>query len=154
VDSYTIEEICVLSMAYLSSASVPFSDGDLATLLLNSRATNGRLGVTGMLLYRDGQFLQVLEGPENAVRDRYARITADPRHRDVQRLLEDTVTERQFPEWTMGYRAVTDSVAEQIPGYEDFFGSRSARHDLPQTGSRARLLLQWFRHHSFVPAAS
>ncbi len=143
----------MLSMAYLSSAGVPFSEGDLAALLRSSRATNGRLGVTGMLLYRDGQFLQVLEGPADAVRERYARISADPRHRDVHRLLEDVITERQFPEWTMGYRTVTDMEADGIPGYADFFGSRSARLDLPQKQSRARLLLDWFRHHSFVPAA-
>jgi hypothetical protein len=144
----------VLSLAYLSSASFPYSDGDLATLLLISRANNARVGVTGMLLYRDGQFLQVLEGPEDAVRDRYSRISADPRHRDVHKLMETTVSERQFPEWTMGYRALTDTLADAIPGYEDFFGSRSRRLDLSQEASRARLLLEWFRHHSFAPAAS
>jgi len=144
----------VLSIAYLSSASYPYSDGDLATLLMHSRANNGRAGVTGMLLYRDGQFLQVLEGPEDAVRERYERIAADPRHRDVHKLMEETVTERQFPSWTMGYRAVTDTLADVIPGYVDFFGTRSARLDLTEKTSRARLLLEWFRHHSFTPAAA
>jgi Sensors of blue-light using FAD len=144
----------VLSMAYLSSASFPFSDGDLATLLMNSRANNGRAGVTGMLLYRDGQFLQVLEGAEQAVRERFARIEADPRHRDVHKLMEAAITERQFPTWNMGYRAVTDTLADVIPGYVDFFGGRSAHLDLTEKSSRARLLLEWFRHHSFAPAAA
>jgi hypothetical protein len=140
-------------MAYLSSASFPYSDDDLATLLMNSRANNGRAGVTGMLLFRDGQFLQVLEGPDEAVRERYGRIAADPRHRDVHKLMEETIAERHFPSWTMGYRAVTDTLADAIPGYVDFFGARSARLDLSEKASRARLLLEWFRHHSFTPAA-
>jgi Sensors of blue-light using FAD len=144
----------VLSMAYLSSASFPYSDGDLAALLTISRANNARLGVTGMLLYRDGQFLQVLEGPEDGVRDRYSRISADPRHRDVHKLMETDVTERQFPVWTMGYRALNGTPADAIPGFEDFFGSRSRRRDLTENASRARLLLEWFRHHSFAPAAA
>jgi hypothetical protein len=144
----------VLSMAYLSSASYEHSDDDLANLLLHSRANNARNGLTGMLLFRDGQFLQILEGPEDAVRDRYARIAADPRHHGVHKLMDTAVTERQFPQWTMGYRALTDTTVDALPGYEDFFRSRSARLPLPQTGSRARLLLEWFRHHSFTPAAS
>jgi len=139
----------VISMAYLSSASFPYSDDDLATLLMNSRANNGRAGVTGMLLYRDGQFMQVLEGPEEAVRERFSRISADPRHRDVHKLMETAITERQFPEWTMGYRAVTDTIAEAIPGYVDFFGPRTSRLDLTEKANRARLLLEWFRHHTF-----
>lgn len=143
----------MLSMAYLSSASVPYSDEDLADLLLHSRANNGRLGLTGMLLYRDGQFLQVLEGPDEVVRERYEVISADARHRDVHKLLESQITERQFPEWTMGFRAMTDVVVADIPGYADFFGSRSARLGGTQKANRARLLLEWFRHHSFVPAA-
>ena len=144
----------MLAMAYLSSASVPYSDEDLADLLLHSRANNGRLGLTGMLLYRDGQFLQVLEGPDEVVRERYDVIAADARHRDVHKLMESQVTERQFPEWTMGFRVMTNAVMEDIPGYEDFFGSRPARLGATQKASRARLLLEWFRHHSFAPAAS
>ncbi len=114
----------------------------------------GRLGLTGMLLYRDGQFLQVLEGPDEVVRARYEVIAADVRHRDVHKLMESQTTERQFPEWTMGFRAMTDAVVEDIPGYQDFFGARAARLGATQKASRARLLLEWFRHHSFATATA
>lgn len=143
----------MLSLVYTSVARTPFSDGDLATLLMNSRATNRRLGLSGVLLHREGRFVQVLEGPEDAVRARYALIAADPRHGDVSLLLEETVDERRFGQWNMGYRPTTDTLAGEIPGYADVAG-----HALGDALDRARLepavrsMLDWFR--APVPAAS
>jgi len=116
----------MLSLVYASSATFPFTDGDLAVLLLNSRATNARLGLSGVLLHQDGEFMQVLEGPEDAVRARYAVIASDPRHARVTVLAEETTSERRFPDWTMGYRTVTDSFAGELPGYNDFFSAGAA----------------------------
>jgi hypothetical protein len=58
---------------YSSAALVPFSDAELTDLLAVSRANNLRLGVTGMLLYHDGSFLQALEGEETIVERLYAK---------------------------------------------------------------------------------
>jgi len=69
-----------LFLVYVSSATLPFSGEDLRALLATCRENNAELGVTGMLLYKDGNFMQVLEGDEQAVRGLYARIAADPRH--------------------------------------------------------------------------
>lgn len=112
-------EATLFSITYTSSASTPFSDGDLATLLMNSRATNRRQGLTGLLLHRDGRFLQVLEGEADSVRQRYARIAADPRHGDLVRVVEEDLTERRFPDWSMAYEALVDTAASDIPGYRD-----------------------------------
>jgi len=108
----------MLSLVYTSTATSTFDDADLAVLLMNSRANNRRLGLTGFLLYKDGRFLQVLEGPDDVVRDRLRIIEADPRHGDLTVLMEDEVPERQFPEWSMGYETITDALADQIPGYQ------------------------------------
>lgn len=136
------------SIAYLSSASFAFSDDDLATLLMNSRANNRAMQLTGMLLFRDGRFMQVLEGPEHTVRARYSVIAGDPRHRDVRKLYDETYEERQFPDWSMGYPPVTDTMAGVIPGFTDFFGENASRLDLTLQASRARLLLEWFRNQT------
>ena len=109
----------LLSITYTSSASRPFSDGDLATLLMNSRATNRRHGLTGLLLHRDGRFLQVLEGETDAVRQRYALIAADPRHGELVRVAEEDLAERRFPDWSMAYEPLVDTAAADIPGYRD-----------------------------------
>ncbi len=63
-------------LVYVSSATRPFSGEDLRALLATCRKNNAELGVTGMLLYKDGNFMQVLEGDEEAVRGLYEKIPA------------------------------------------------------------------------------
>ena len=74
------EEEFVLQLGYASAATVEFSDDDLRELLAKSRSNNMAAGITGMLLYHEGSFLQVLEGPSEAVEHLYARIRRDKRH--------------------------------------------------------------------------
>jgi hypothetical protein len=160
----------VLSTVYVSRSSYPFTDDDLANLLLTSRANNARLGITGMLLHREGRFIQVLEGPDEAVRERLAVIARDPRHTAVHTIVDERVEKRLFPAWTMGYRAVTDDLATVIPGYADVFGdgSRADAGDRdglsnlsPSSSHKVRTLLRWFRDQPtrvtdelFAPRAS
>ena len=137
----------LLSIVYISSAVSPFSDEALAELLEKSRSNNSASQLTGMLLYRDGQFMQALEGDDAAVRSVYAIVSADPRHDGVRTLLEEQIDERRFPEWSMGFRALTESGIREIPGYSSFFQERSNPVDWG-TPSRARMLLEWFRYHN------
>lgn len=142
----------MLSLVYTSVARTPFSDGDLATLLMNSRATNRRHGLSGVLLYRDGRFVQVLEGPDDVVRRRYDLIAADPRHGEVALLLDETVDERRFGDWSMGYRATTDTLAGEIPGFAHLAGAElGGSLDRSALEPSVRALLEWCRGP--VPAA-
>nr|WP_249409070.1 BLUF domain-containing protein [Frigoribacterium sp. CFBP 8751] len=151
-----------MSTVYVSRSSYPFTDDDLANLLMTSRSNNARLGITGMLLHREGRFIQVLEGPEEAVRERLAVIARDPRHTAVHTIVDERVEDRLFPAWTMGYRAVTDDLATVLPGYADVFDSGSGtgagtaslagagvRDDFsnlsPSSSHKVRTLLRWFR---------
>lgn len=68
-------------LVYVSSAVRPFSRSDLEDLPATSRDNNAELGITGMLLYRDDNFMQILEGEEGPVRALYDKIGNDPRHR-------------------------------------------------------------------------
>ena len=86
---------------YISSATRLLSESDLSALLAVSRRNNAAEGLSGMMLYHDGSFLQVLEGPEAAVSQRFAHILRDPRHRSVIRLWEGAVTARAFAQWQM-----------------------------------------------------
>ncbi len=81
-------------LVYVSSATRPFSGEDLRVLLETCRKNNAELGVTGMLLYKDGNFMQVLEGDERKVRTLYEKISGDARHKDDIVLLQGPVTER------------------------------------------------------------
>src|ERR687893_1319722 len=86
----------VFFLVYVSSAVRLFSAEDLRALLETCRKNNAELGVTGMPLYKDGNFMQVLEGDEEAVRGLYARIVAAPRHRGEITLQEGFAEGRQF----------------------------------------------------------
>ena len=133
----------MLSLVYVSFATVPFSDADLVALLEKSRRNNTRDGISGMLLYRDGDFLQVLEGPEDAVRAAYARIARDNRHGRIMMLDESEISERAFGDWSMGYRRVKRG---EVPdGFVDFFDRRFDPETLKARGSEAYQYLLGFR---------
>lgn len=138
------------SIVYSSTATQPFSAEDLGELLAISRTNNNQLGLTGMLLFRSGRFLQVLEGPETAVKDRMDVIAEDPRHTAVRVLLHENLDERQFPDWTMGYEPITDSMAEAMPGYRTTFSDRDTGEDEDPNASLRGLreLIRWFQERA------
>ena len=84
--------------------------------------------VTGMLLYRDGRFLQLLEGAEAEVRTLFAAIVADPRHHDLVVLRERHRVLRQFPTWTMAFRDLGERPLT-TPGYADVLGDGPSAPD-------------------------
>lgn len=88
---------------YISAASGDLTESDIACILAASRRNNRDNDVTGMLLYLDRGFMQILEGPEEAVNATYARIAGDGRHSHVIALWSEQTETRIFPNWTMGY---------------------------------------------------
>ena len=96
------------SKTYLSKAIDVFSEHDLDQLLIHCRRNNAAASVTGALLYHNGYFMQLIEGPLGAINSTYNRIQADSRHEVLSILFEDQISARFFPDWTMGYRAEDD----------------------------------------------
>ena len=78
-----------------------FDNAMLAGILLDARRANRRDDITGALVCRHDLYLQLIEGPEQAIDAAYARISADDRHCDVTLLVSTVVEERMFPEWDM-----------------------------------------------------
>lgn len=107
-------------LVYASSATHEFSDDELKELLVKAREKNTRLGVTGMLLYKGGNFFQVLEGEAQTVKALYATIAKDLRHFDPIVVDEGDTERRQFAEWAMGFRNLTDPELAKLPGYSHF----------------------------------
>lgn len=86
-----------------ASRAVPSVDQDtLLAILKKSKANNVPAGITGVLCFSGGIFLQVLEGGRLPVSALYNRIAADPRHHDVMLLAYDEIGERRFAGWSMG----------------------------------------------------
>jgi len=132
-------------IAYVSSAVTEFKKAQLRALLERSREKNHRLELTGLLLYRSGNFMQVVEGPEANVRGLYHTICEDPRHRDIFPLFQEAVREREFPNWSMAFHDLDIEDGSAIPGYSDFLNAAWTRGDFAAAGSKARRLLDGFR---------
>lgn len=81
-----------------------------------------------MLLYKNGNFMQALEGEEQAVLNLYANIFQDERHNGVLTLLQTTLPARQFPNWSMGFRGLNSPEVRSLPGYNEFL-------NVPLTGA-------------------
>src|SRR3954469_22342601 len=109
----------MMQLIYRSAARVRFEQRQLTELLARARVNNAELGLTGMLLYDDGSFLQVLEGEPEPLTTLYARILKDPRHSNIVRLLERDIEARQFGDWKMGFVSVT-RLGVELPGYSEF----------------------------------
>jgi hypothetical protein len=132
-------------LVYVSSATRPFSGQDLRVLLKTCRKNNAELGVTGMLLYKDGNFMQVLEGDEGAVRGLYARIAADTRHGGEITLQQGLAEGRQFPDWFMGFRDLNSPEDRATQGYSEFLNAPLTGRGFSGDPSRAQKLLLTFK---------
>lgn len=96
----------VQHVLYRSRATMAFSEDQLGALLTESRAWNEAHGITGLLCYSNGQFVQVLEGTPEAVHQLYARIQRDQRHQQVVTLHDAAGEQRFFADWQMGFVTV------------------------------------------------
>jgi len=92
----------LVRLMYASRAVPALDQEELVTILRQSKANNPSTGVTGVLCFSGGIFLQVLEGGRSAVNQLYNRIGSDPRHTDVELLLYEEIGERRFASWSMG----------------------------------------------------
>ena len=92
----------LVRLMYASRAVPAIDHEELVTILRQSKTNNPGSGVTGVLCFSGGIFLQVLEGGRSAVNRLYNRIATDPRHTDVELLLYEEIGERRFASWSMG----------------------------------------------------
>lgn len=91
----------LVRLLYASRAVDP-SPGAIESILTQSRQYNPVSGITGILCYGGGVFLQAIEGGRVPVNDLYGHIQKDPRHKDVVLLSYEEISERRFGGWTMG----------------------------------------------------
>jgi hypothetical protein len=97
----------LVRLMYASRAAAGIDPEELAAILRHSRVANPQHGITGVLCYSEGIFLQVLEGGRGAVNRLYNRIVADARHHDAELLLYEEISERRFAGWAMGQVALS-----------------------------------------------
>jgi hypothetical protein len=132
-------------LLYVSSARRKFGPAELAELLSVAREKNSRIGITGMLLYKAGLFLQVLEGDSDQVRGLYAKIASDDRHRACSVVMEGSIPERRFRDWSMAFRNLDDPGLAKLPGYSAFMENPSLFADIKDDPDGCWSVLRVFR---------
>ena len=92
----------MLSIIYTSKATTHVTP-EMVELISETSARNNRLiGVTGLLLYGSGNYLQVMEGDAEHVGPLFQRIQKDSRHTDCKVLHRQPTGKRYFEGWQMG----------------------------------------------------
>lgn len=89
------------SLLYRSTALQPPTERELGQLIRSSQLRNRALGITGMLVYENGQYLQSLEGPPDAMEQIWSSIRRDPRHCSIEILKQTLTPGRMFSGWDM-----------------------------------------------------
>jgi hypothetical protein len=130
--SVAATNLTMYRLIYVSSAVQLCSEKELEDLLTTSRKNNSAVGLTGMLLYKNGNFMQCIEGPKEAVCALETKIRSDPRHRGMIVLLREENAQPEFNEWAMGFKRLDSNSALEFPGYSDFL-------DLPLTSEEFQM---------------
>lgn len=92
----------LVRLLYVSRSVHPETPEQTESILTSAREHNLANGITGVLCYGGGIYLQALEGGRNQVNALYTHIVKDPRHKDVVVLAYEEISERRFGGWTMG----------------------------------------------------
>ncbi len=135
----------LISLIYVSSATEFFSEADLPKILAISRKKNKEVGITGMLLYRDGGFIQAIEGPEDAVLNLYEKIQSDRRHTNIILLHQQPISKREFPTWEMGFRNIDSLSPLEQEGFSPFLTTPFTPEYFKDNPSPAYIMLRKFR---------
>lgn len=93
----------IFHLVYISEAAEDISYTDIREILEVSRRNNEFEEITGLLIFREGYFLQLLEGDESSVRQIFQKIREDDRNYSVRVLIEDKGDQRLFEKWSMAF---------------------------------------------------
>jgi hypothetical protein len=135
----------VHQIVYASKATKPLSPEELAAILETARFHNALDGITGMLLYRRGQFLQVLEGSEDRLSALLEKLNRDPRHHQVQTLLDARIPARAFGAWSMAFQDLSGLSPADLPGYSRFLTEGFSATECVRYPQKALRMLLAFR---------
>lgn len=137
----------MLSFIYISASKGLLSEEELLKILKVSRGNNASKQITGMLLYKGGNFMQVLEGPDDAVNELYEKIKKDSRHHGVSVISKEQIQTRQFPNWEMAFVNLDNPDIKNEPNYSQFLDDEFTPDVFLQNPSRAKNMLLVFREN-------
>ena len=111
-----------IQLLYLSNAKPELKQAELDKILEVSRKNNPSRNITGLLVFANGVFIQVLEGPSSEVTNLFETICDDTRHQEVAMLGEYVGQERIFSKWSMGFLQSTFDELTRITDSPNMIG--------------------------------
>jgi hypothetical protein len=105
-------------LIYVSSAVRLMDNVELLKLHRISQKNNKNSEITGMLLYQEGNFMQIIEGEEEHVLELFIKISMDKRHKDIYKIMSGPINKRNFDNWSMGFCNMNDT--NYYSNYETF----------------------------------
>lgn len=131
-------------IVYVSKPTRSMTLSEVRELIIKAQINNHFKDLTGILLFDGDTFLQVLEGPKDTVMALFEKIERDPRHTQFTSLMERTIPQRDFGNWSMGLAHIESKHMKSLPGLMDI---QSARSMLSKSGAAEGLVaLIKFRH--------
>lgn len=100
-------------LIYVSNASSDFVDGDAAAIIETSHRRNAEVGISGFLLFNGRNFLQLIEGEDEAISDLVMRLHADPRHAGMVIMEDHQAHERCCPNWAMHFISLINPISSR-----------------------------------------
>jgi Sensors of blue-light using FAD len=113
-------ETGLVSLVYVSSSIQQLTGDEILDILRTARQKNERMDITGMLLYKDGNFMQALEGPRAQIENLMGSIGRDRRHRGLIQLVNKPIPDRQFAKWSMAFTDLDQLSAKDADAYSPF----------------------------------
>lgn len=136
-------------LVYLSYTTENFDfEKDIDDILSKAREFNPKHDITGMLVYRDEMFIQLIEGPPEDIQSLYGKISLDMRHSNISIIVYQNTEERLFPDWTMGYRDAGEfniNLINDILSLKDL--QTATREGRFVSSDKIMNLLKLFRYH-------
>jgi hypothetical protein len=117
----------IFYLVYVSAATALCTDSELLSLLDAARKNNSNREITGLLLYYEGSFIEILEGRQETVEWLFdEKIRLDKRHHNITRLISGFEPRRSFPQWSMGFRRVEKELMnEHVPHFNTILETHS-----------------------------
>ncbi|QTH63036.1 BLUF domain-containing protein [Psychrosphaera ytuae] len=141
------EPVNLYQLLYKSYATRPLSVEEFADLLVDARVKNDSLGVTGILLYKNGVFIQLMEGEKRNIDTLYDVIKQDPRHTQLECLYYQPANERACKNWAMKIHNLDFGVPDNLLGVEQLISQLHQQH-LSDGQSPAEQLITLFKQVS------
>lgn len=109
----------IYHLAYFSNSTERLSVEQMEKMLVKFRQRNQKRGITGILLYLDRCFLQIIEGTKEGVEGLFNIIKDDPRHDEILRIFAGKKEERTFKDWSMGFEVIGIEKFKDMAGFNN-----------------------------------